>query len=128
MLCKRLVACMDVRMGRTVKGVRFQAVVDSGDPAAQALRYQEQGADEIVVLDITATPERSRTDVRTVERVADAVSIPLTVGGGVGSAAQVDELLRAGADRVSVNTAAVTRQHAWWRERVTGGGKREKAA
>jgi imidazole glycerol-phosphate synthase subunit HisF len=108
-LLPRLVPCLDVRDGRVVKGVRFQELRDAGDPAARGACYEAQGADEIVVLDVAASPEARATEVATVERVRAAIRIPLTVGGGVRSVADARRLLAAGADKVSVNTAAVER-------------------
>ena len=107
MLSVRVIPCLDVRDGRVVKGVRFSNLRDSGDPAVLAADYEEQGADEIVLLDITATPESRRTRHDTVAAVRAALSIPLTVGGGVGDADDAGALLEAGADKVAVNTAAV---------------------
>jgi imidazole glycerol phosphate synthase glutamine amidotransferase subunit len=109
MLTHRLIPCLDVRDGRVVKGVRFQDLRDAGDPAERAARYEAQGADEIVVLDVGASPEARATQVVTVRAVRRALTIPLTVGGGVRSAADAAALLGAGADKVSVNTAAVRR-------------------
>jgi cyclase len=108
-LARRVIPCLDVRAGRVVKGVRFQDLTDQGDPAKSALRYAEQGADEIVFLDITAAPEERDTDVEWVRRTAEQVFIPLTVGGGVRGAADVRRLLRSGADKVGINSAAVER-------------------
>lgn len=105
----RVIPCLDVRGGRVVKGVRFQQLRDSGDPAERAALYQDQGADEIVMLDIAASPEEAKTRVDTVRRIRERLQIPLTVGGGVRSIADAKRLLEAGADRVSVNTAAVRR-------------------
>jgi imidazole glycerol phosphate synthase glutamine amidotransferase subunit len=105
----RVIPCLDVRDGRVVKGVRFQGLRDAGDPAARAARYEAQGADEIVVLDVGASPEARATQVDTVRAVRRALSIPLTVGGGVRSVDDAAALLDAGADKVSVNTAAVQR-------------------
>ena len=107
MIGVRVIPCLDVREGRVVKGVRFSNLRDSGTPALLAAAYEEQGADEIVVLDITATPEGRRTRHDTVRAVRAALSIPLTVGGGVGDAEDAGALLEAGADKVAVNTAAV---------------------
>jgi imidazole glycerol phosphate synthase glutamine amidotransferase subunit len=106
-LLPRLVACLDVKDGRVVKGVRFQNLRDAGDPAAQAECYERQGADEIVVLDVAASPEGREAQVETVRRVRAAIGLPLTVGGGVRTVADAGRLLEAGADKVSVNTAAV---------------------
>jgi imidazole glycerol-phosphate synthase subunit HisF len=108
-LLRRIVPCLDVRDGRVVKGVRFQGLRDAGDPAALAACYEAQGADEIVVLDVAASPEGRKTQVETVARVRAAISIPLTAGGGVRSVADAQRLLAAGADKVSINTAAVRR-------------------
>lgn len=107
MLTARIIPCLDVRDGRVVKGVRFQGLRDAGDPAVQASLYEAHGADEIVVLDVSATPEGRSTQVETVRRVRAELSIPLTVGGGVRTADNAGALLDAGADKVSVNTAAV---------------------
>jgi cyclase len=106
-LTARVIPCLDVAGGRVVKGVKFQNLRDQGDPAACALRYAEDGADEIVFLDITAAPERRSTNLEWVTRTAEQVFIPLTVGGGVRSVEDGRELLLAGADKVGVNTAAV---------------------
>ena len=108
-LARRVIPCLDVSAGRVVKGVRFQDLRDQGDPAESALRYAEQGADEIVFLDITAAPEERDTDVEWVRRTAEQVFIPLTVGGGVRTEADARRLLRSGADKVGINSAAVER-------------------
>jgi imidazole glycerol-phosphate synthase subunit HisF len=108
-LARRVIPCLDVRDGRVVKGVRFENLRDQGDPAESALRYAEQGADEIVFLDITAAPEERDTDVEWVRRTAERVFVPLTVGGGVRSEADARCLLRSGADKVGINSAAVDR-------------------
>ena len=108
-LTRRVIPCLDVSAGRVVKGVRFQDLRDQGDPAEAALRYAEQGADEIVFLDITAAPEERDTDVEWVRRTAEQVFIPLTVGGGVRTEADARRLLRSGADKVGINSAAVER-------------------
>ncbi|MEM7052480.1 MAG: imidazole glycerol phosphate synthase subunit HisF [Acidobacteriota bacterium] len=105
----RVIPCLDVADGRVVKGVKFQNLVDRGDPAESALRYADQGADEIVFLDISAAPERRATDLAWVERSAEQIFVPLTVGGGVRSVEDARALLKAGADKVGVNTAAVAR-------------------
>lgn len=105
----RVVPCLDVRDGRVVKGVSFQRLRDQGDPAALAAAYEEQGADEVVVLDVSATPSGRRTRLDTVRAVRAALSVPLTVGGGVGRVEDAGRLLEAGADKVAANTAAVRR-------------------
>ncbi len=107
MLAKRIVPCLDVDGGRVVKGVRFVSLRDAGDPVECATRYDAEGADELVFLDITASSDMRPIVLEMVRRVADAVFIPFTVGGGVRSVADADGLLRAGADKVAVNTAAV---------------------
>jgi cyclase len=109
MLAKRLIPCLDVEGGRVVKGTRFVDVRDAGDPVALASRYDREGADELVFLDITASVERRRTVVDLARRVAETLSIPFCVGGGIGSADLAAAILRAGADKVAVNTAAVRR-------------------
>jgi len=108
-LLRRIVPCLDVRDGRVVKGVNFQGLRDAGDPAERAVHYEAQGADEIVMLDVAAAPADRATQVDIVARVRGAIRIPLTVGGGVRSVADARRLLGAGADKVSVNTAAVRR-------------------
>ena len=105
----RIIPCLDVRDGRVVKGVRFQDLRDAGDPCELAMRYEGEGADELVVLDVSATPRRRRTAADTVRSVRRCLSIPLTVGGGVRGVEDAQRLLDAGADKVSVNTAAVKR-------------------
>jgi len=105
----RIIPCLDVRDGRVVKGVKFQGLRDQGDPAALARAYEEQGADEVVVLDVTATPERRGTRLDTVAAVRARLSVPLTVGGGIGGIEDAAALLEAGADKVAVNTAALRR-------------------
>src|SRR5688572_12643444 len=107
MLAKRVIPCLDVKDGRVVKGVRFTGLRDAGDPVEAAGRYDEQGADEIVFLDITATHEDRSTLLDVVRRTADALFVPLTVGGGVRSEADVEALLAAGADKVAINSGAV---------------------
>ncbi|MCG8320538.1 MAG: imidazole glycerol phosphate synthase subunit HisF [Cytophagales bacterium] len=107
MLTKRIVPCLDIKDGRTVKGVNFVELKDAGDPVELAAIYSKQGADELVFLDITATVEKRKTLVNLVKRVAREVNIPFTVGGGIGSKEDVSALLGAGADKVSVNSAAV---------------------
>ncbi|MBX3211478.1 MAG: imidazole glycerol phosphate synthase subunit HisF [Labilithrix sp.] len=107
MLTKRIIPCLDVKDGRVVKGVNFVDLVDKGDPAEHARRYDEEGADEITLLDITATTEGRRAMLDVVARTAEATFTPLTVGGGIQSEADVEALLEAGADKVSLNSAAV---------------------
>ncbi len=109
MLARRIVPCLDVSHGRVVKGIRFQGLRDAGDPAERAKLYEEQGADEIVILDVSATPEGRGHQIDTVRRVREVLAIPLTVGGGIRSEEDAWRLLEAGADKVSVNTAAVER-------------------
>jgi imidazole glycerol-phosphate synthase subunit HisF len=109
MLCKRLIPCLDVKDGRVVKGVQFVALRDAGDPVAAALAYDAQGADELVFLDITASHEGRATMLDVVRRTAEGIYMPLTVGGGIRSLEDIRTLLRAGADKVSLNTAAVER-------------------
>jgi imidazoleglycerol phosphate synthase cyclase subunit len=108
-LLRRIIPCLDVRDGRVVKGIRFQDLRDAGDPAEQAALYEAQGADEIVILDVEASAAGRATQVETVRRVRAAIAIPLTVGGGVRTVDDARRLLSAGADKVSVNTAAVRR-------------------
>jgi cyclase len=107
MLTKRIIPCLDVKDNRVVKGVKFLNLRDAGDPVELGARYSEQGADELVFLDITATIRSRKTIVELVEKVAQNVFIPFTVGGGIQTVEQIDELLRSGAEKVSVNTAAV---------------------
>ena len=109
MLAKRIIPCLDVRDGRVVKGVNFVNIRDAGDPVELAKYYSDQGADEIVFLDITATHEARKTVADVVERTAEQVFVPLTVGGGIRTLDDFRELLRAGADKISVNSAAVAR-------------------
>jgi len=106
-LAKRIIPCLDVDAGRVVKGVRFVDIRDAGDPVEVARRYDEQGADEITFLDITASSDERETMVQVVEQVAAEVFIPLTVGGGIRSVGDVRRMLNAGADKVGINTAAV---------------------
>ena len=107
MLAKRIIPCLDVNDGRVVKGVNFVNLRDAGDPVELATFYSQQGADEIVFLDITATYEDRHTIVDVVRRTAQKVFVPLTVGGGIRTSDDFKELLRAGADKISVNSAAV---------------------
>ncbi len=109
MLAKRVIPCLDINAGRVVKGVKFEALRDAGDPVEVARRYDAEGADELVFLDITASAEARPILFKTVEAVAREIYIPLTVGGGVRTCADVRALLSAGADKVSINTAAVLR-------------------
>jgi imidazole glycerol-phosphate synthase subunit HisF len=109
MLCKRLIPCLDVKDGRVVKGVRFVDLRDAGDPVEAALAYDAQGADELVFLDITASHEDRAIMLDVVRRTAEGIYMPLTVGGGIRSLADIRTLLRAGADKVSLNTAALAR-------------------
>lgn len=106
-LAKRIIPCLDVDNGRVVKGVQFVDIRDAGDPVEVAKRYDEQGADEITFLDITASSDNRATMVHTVEKMASQVFIPLTVGGGIRELADIRRMLNAGADKVSINTAAV---------------------
>ncbi len=107
MLAKRIIPCLDIDKGRVVKGVKFVDIRDAGDPVEAARRYDQQGADELVFLDITASAEQRETLFEVVEQVASQVFIPLTVGGGVRKPYDVRRLLRSGADKVAINTAAV---------------------
>ena len=109
MLTKRIIPCLDVKDGRTVKGVNFVDLRDAGDPVALAERYTEEGADELVFLDISATEQKRKTLAALVLKVAAALDIPFTVGGGISSVADAKTLLRNGADKVSINSAAVRR-------------------
>jgi imidazole glycerol-phosphate synthase subunit HisF len=107
MLARRIIPCLDVANGRVVKGVHFESLRDAGDPVEQAARYDAEGADELVFLDISASHESRRTTLDMVSRVADRIFIPFTVGGGIRSVGDAGDALRAGADKVAVNTAAV---------------------
>src|ERR1700690_2365553 len=109
MLAKRIIPCLDIKDGRVVKGVNFVNLRDAGDPVEQARLYDEQGADELVFLDISATQDGRKTTLELVSRVAETIFMPLTVGGGVGEVIDIRNLLSAGADKVSVNSAAVRR-------------------
>ncbi len=106
MLCKRIIPCLDIKDGRTVKGINFENIRDAGDPVELAKLYSDEGADELVFLDITATLEKRKTLAELVRRIAAAINIPFTVGGGISSTEDVEILLQNGADKVSVNTAA----------------------
>jgi len=106
MLTKRIIPCLDIKDGRTVKGVNFENIRDAGDPIELAIEYSGQGADELVFLDITATNEKRKTLVELVNKIAKNINIPFTVGGGISSVEDVYEMLNSGADKVSVNTSA----------------------
>jgi cyclase len=110
MLSKRIIPCLDVKDGRTVKGVNFVDLKDAGDPVELAWQYAEQGADELVFLDITATNERRKTMIAMVKSVARQLNIPFTIGGGITCIADAEALLSAGADKISINSAAVKDQ------------------
>lgn len=107
MLAKRIISCLDIKDGRTVKGVNFENIVDAGDPVELAIAYAQQGIDELVFLDITASNEKRKILVELVSRIATQVNIPFTVGGGISSVEDVSALLNSGADKVSINSAAV---------------------
>jgi len=107
MLKKRIIPCLDIKNGRTVKGINFVGIRDAGDPVELAKRYVEQGADELVFLDITATIENRKTLIELVKKIAREINIPFTVGGGISSIDDVSEIIKAGADKVSVNSSAV---------------------
>lgn len=107
MLTKRIIPCLDIKNGRTVKGVNFEGLRDAGDPVELARRYSEEGADELVFLDITATLEKRRTLVELVKKIAREINIPFTVGGGIKTVDEIEELLKSGADKVSLNSSIV---------------------
>lgn len=107
MLTTRIIPCLDIKDGRTVKGVNFIGLRDAGDPIELARRYMEEGADELVFLDITATKEKRKTLVKLVTEIAREISIPFTVGGGIRSVDEIEEILKAGADKVSLNSSIV---------------------
>lgn len=107
MLTKRIIPCLDIKDGRTVKGVNFEGLRDAGDPVELAKRYSEEGADELVFLDITATLEKRKTLVELVKRIAAEINIPFTVGGGIKTVNEIEELLKSGADKVSLNSSIV---------------------
>src|SRR5690625_4667635 len=109
MSIKRIIPCLDVKDGRVVKGVQFVDLKDAGDPIELAAFYNEQGADELVFLDISASHEGRKTMIDVVEKAAEVLSIPFTVGGGMNSVADIEAVLQAGADKVSLSTAAVER-------------------
>ncbi|MDX1610965.1 MAG: imidazole glycerol phosphate synthase subunit HisF [Candidatus Thermoplasmatota archaeon] len=118
-LTKRIIPCLDVKEGRVVKGVKFQNLRDVGDPAELAARYEQEGADEVVFLDISASREGRKTFLEVVRTTAEQLFIPLTVGGGISSVEDIHNVLRAGADKASINTAAVKRP-----EVITEGAER----
>lgn len=107
MITKRIIPCLDIKDGRTVKGINFENIKDAGDPVELAIEYAKQGADELVFLDITATNEKRKTLSELVTRIAKHINIPFTVGGGISSVEDVSLLLNSGADKISVNTSAV---------------------
>src|SRR5262245_38719007 len=107
MLAKRIIPCLDVKDGRVVKGINFVNLRDAGDPVESGLRYSDEGADELVFLDITASSDRRNIVEDMVRRVADSINIPFTVGGGLRNVDDIRAILRAGADKVSLNTSAV---------------------
>ncbi|MCX6696176.1 MAG: imidazole glycerol phosphate synthase subunit HisF [Methanoregula sp.] len=107
MLTRRIIPCLDLKDGRVVKGTHFLSLRDAGDPGELAQRYNEQGADEVVFLDITASKEKRGTIIELIKRAADQLFLPLTVGGGIRSLDDIQQILRAGADKVSINTSAV---------------------
>lgn len=107
MLTKRIIPCLDIKNGRTVKGVNFEGLRDAGDPVELAKRYSEEGADELVFLDISATVEKRKTLIALVTRIAKEIDIPFTVGGGIASVDEIENLLKAGADKVSLNSSIV---------------------
>lgn len=109
MLKKRIIPCLDIQNGRTVKGINFEGIRDAGDPIELAQRYAREGADELVFLDITATIQKRETLVDLVEKVAKVIDIPFTVGGGINSIQDVSKIIGAGADKVSINSSAVKR-------------------
>lgn|SRR5690554_30660 len=109
MLTKRIIPCLDIKNGRTVKGVNFIDLIDAGDPVELAKKYANEGADELVFLDISATLEERKTTLNLVLRIAEELNIPFTVGGGITSVEDVEALLRCGADKVSINSSAIKR-------------------
>ncbi len=111
MLKKRIIPCLDIKDGQTVKGVNFVNLINAGDPVELAKKYEDQGADELVFLDITATVEKRKTFVELVKKIARELSIPFTVGGGISSVEDVRKLLNAGADKISINSSAVKNPH-----------------
>ena len=109
MLSKRIIACLDVRDGQVVKGINFEGLRSAGDPAALAQRYNREGIDEVVILDVTATLEKRKAMARTIRAVAQEIFLPLCVGGGINDEGHADAAIEAGADKVSLNTAAIAR-------------------
>ena len=109
MLTKRIIPCLDIKNGRTVKGINFVGLRDAGDPVELAKKYADEGADELVFLDISATLEGRNTTLEMVFKVAEQVNIPFTVGGGISSIDDVDRLLKFGADKISINSSAIKR-------------------
>lgn len=109
MLAKRIIPCLDVKDGRVVKGVKFLDLKDAGDPVSCAIAYDKQNADELVFLDITASHENRKTMISVVEKVAESIYIPFTVGGGIGKVEDIRALLKAGCDKVSINSSAIAR-------------------
>jgi cyclase len=109
MLTKRIIPCLDIKDGKTVKGINFKNLIDAGDPVELARKYSLEGADELVFLDISATEERRETQVALVKKIAKNIQIPFTVGGGISSIDQAKKVLRAGADKVAINSAALNR-------------------
>ncbi len=107
MITKRIIPCLDIKDGRTVKGINFEGLRDAGDPVELARRYSDEGADELVFLDITATLDKRRTLVELVKHIAIEINIPFTVGGGIKSVDEIEEILKAGADKVSLNSSIV---------------------
>ena len=107
MLTKRIIPCLDIKDGKTVKGINFENLIDAGNPVELAILYAQQGADELVFLDITATIENRKTLLDLVRNIAKHINIPFTVGGGIASKEDVSALLKAGADKISINSAAV---------------------
>lgn len=109
MLKKRIIPCLDIQNGRTVKGINFEGIRDAGDPIELAKRYVDEGADELVFLDITATNDKRKTICSLVEKIAAEITIPFTVGGGISSLEDAQEVIQSGADKISVNSAAIRR-------------------
>ena len=119
MLKKRIIPCLDIKNGRVVKGINFVDLVDAGDPSEQAKIYNDNGADEICFLDITASNENRNIILDIVKKTAEKCFVPLTVGGGVRSVKDIGNLLTAGADKVSINTAAVKNKNSsWWWDKI----------